>query len=143
MGRRPQSGGFRAVTVHFSSMKPEIRSPRVLTETAPDGRAHGADRAPGRRAMRASLLAVLALATAGFAAFGEERSLKPSYDFIVEANGTADKAWKLYTPKQKTKILLIAPKGDEYFVSVPDKSVRPVDRSLTKTNSDGTLDILA
>ena len=89
--------------------------------------------------------ALLIAALTAPAATAEERNLKLIYDFVVDANGVTDRGWRIFArPEQRNKLLLISPPGDEYLlVSVSDKSVRPVDRSLTKMNPNGTLDVLA
>ena|GEM_PF-542793 len=101
-----------------------------------------------RRLSHQSLRRALALGilfTALTAARAEDRGLKPSYDFVIDINGVVDKGWKMFSPPtNKTRILLVSPLGDQVMlVSISDKSVRPVDRLMVKTNGDGTTDILA
>jgi thiol-disulfide isomerase/thioredoxin len=101
-------------------------------------------RAPGGVFRAFTVLALLLAATAGGALFADDRGLKPFYDFVVEVGGVVDPGWKMYAPAQKTKILLVSPSKDQYFMlSVSEKAARPVDRSLTKMNADGSIDALA
>src|SRR5262249_59283312 len=99
---------------------------------------------PTRRPPR-GVLALAALLAACAAARAEDRGLKPNYDFVVDINGVTDKGWKMMSPPQnKTRILLVSPLGDQaLLVSIADKSVRPVDRLMVKSNPNGTTDILA
>jgi len=94
--------------------------------------------------LRSALVFGALLAAVCFA-HAEDRGLKPSYDFVIDINGVVDKAWKMYSPPtNKTRLLLVSPLGDQaLLVSISDKSVRPVDRLMVKTNPDGTADILA
>lgn len=100
-----------------------------------------------RAASRLGAAASLAVFLLGSVHSGhaEERNLRPVYDFVVETEGVADKGWRiLASPNQRARLLLVSPSGDQYWlVSVSDKSARPVDRTLTKTNPDGSMDVLA
>ena len=91
-----------------------------------------------------TILVSALLVAAATAALAEDRGLKPIYDFVVDVNGTVDKGWRILAAKEKNRLLLISPPGDQaLLLAVTDKSVRPVDRLMMKNNPDGTIDILA
>ena len=105
-----------------------------------------ARRTRSRRVSKArSLVAVvLGLLCTVSATLAEERGLKPIYDYVIEVSGVTDNNWKVYAPEQKNRLLLVSPPGDlALLVVLAEKSVRPVDRTLMLTKSDGTIDLLA
>lgn len=95
-------------------------------------------RASARLAALAALLAVPTFSHA------EDRNLKPNYDYVVEVNGALEKGWQVMSPEQRNRIFLIAATGSNaLLVSIAEKAVRPVDRSMILKHPDGTLDVLA
>ena len=131
-----------------SGPAPFSRSHRPVAGALPaPRRGRSLDTVPGSRGSRrasALLTCVLCLFGALSTTFAEERGLKPIYDYVVEVSGVTDNNWKVYAPEQKNRLLLISPPGDlALLVVLAEKAVRPVDRTLMMTKSDGSIDLLA
>lgn len=90
----------------------------------------------------ALIFGLLVLAAAG-STRAEDRGLKPYYDFVVEVDGVTDTGWQIMAGPVRTRMLLVSPPGDQaMMMSIPEKSVRPVDTKLLLKH-DGVVDVLA